>query len=92
MTIQEDLLLILRADLGEGHEQESLPLLYQAYAVKGMRRHLIALYKSRIDMSIVESARQAVELALADEETQRKSIEEAVPAQVDADLAQFGGS
>lgn len=89
MSIRDDILRILRAELGEGHEADTLATASKEFIVRTLRPKLIALYKRRIDKSSILAAREAMERRLADEEEQYKAIEDAVPPQVDKDLQGF---
>ena len=89
MAIRDDVLMLLRQELGDGFETATLAICSKAYVAQQMRPKLIALYKSRIDKSFIVAARQAVEQAAKDEEAQYKAIDDAVPGQVEADLGGF---
>lgn len=89
MSIRDDILQVLRSELGEGHETDTLVVASKEFISRTLRPKLVALYKSRIDKASILAAREAMERALADEEAQYKAIEDAVPPQVDTDLRGF---
>jgi len=89
MAIRDDVLMLLQQQLGEGFAAATLAACSKAYVMRGIRPHLIALYKSRIDTTLIVAARQAAEQAAKDETAQYKAIDDAVPGQVDADLGGF---
>jgi len=86
MAIRDDLLTLLRAKVGEGHERDTLAQAEHAYAIQSLHRDLEALYESRVDDSQVLSARQAIEQQAADEEAQFKNLRAVARAQVAAEL------
>lgn len=86
MAIRDDIMVLLRQELGEGFETATFAVMAREHVLRALRPKLLALYRSRLDETALIAARQAAEGALALEIEQRKLNEAGVAAQLDNDL------
>lgn len=89
MAIREDIMALLRQELGVGFETATFAVMAREHVLRGLRSKLLALYRSRIDETALVDARKTAEAALAQEISQRKLNEAGIAGQVDNDLQGF---
>ena len=89
MAVREDILALLRQELGKGFETAPFAVMAREYVLWALRPKLLALYRSRLDETALVDARKAAEAALAQEIEQRKLNDAGVMGQLDNDLQGF---
>lgn len=89
MAVREDVIALLRQELGPGFEASTFAQLERAYLKRVLKPKLRALYRSRKDDGALVAARQAKEQALRDEEALRQAALDAADAQLETDLGNF---
>ena len=86
MALQDDLIQMMRYDLGIGFETATLTTLVKEVAKRQYAPKLRALYASRLDTSPLVATRQTAEQQARDAQAQLDAAKAAAQLQADTDL------
>jgi len=86
MALRDEVVTLLREELGEGYESATLGVLLKAYTLKAILPKLKARRVVALDLTALVAARKSAEDALRTEEATRKAAVAQVEADVDAEI------
>ena len=86
MALRDEVVTLLREELGEGYESATLGVLLKAYTMKAILPKLKARRGVALDLTALVAARKSAEDALRTEEATRKAAVAQVEADVDAEI------